>query len=126
MFWPLPELAPDAVVAIGSRSVRGWTSELGFSTAGRFVAKFPVGRPPWNNAENRVISLLPTTNADQPMPGGQVRPDAALALICCVDLLGRSTGAASPLWQQLLFFALAPPIMALLIHGLSRGWANVV
>jgi hypothetical protein len=33
---------------------------------------------------------------------------------------------ASPLWQQALFFVLAPPIMALLIRVLSRGWANIV
>ena len=33
---------------------------------------------------------------------------------------------ASPLWQQALFFLLAPPIMALLIRLLSRGWANIV
>jgi hypothetical protein len=33
---------------------------------------------------------------------------------------------ASPLWQQALFFVLAPLIMALLIRALSRGWANVV
>jgi hypothetical protein len=32
----------------------------------------------------------------------------------------------SPLWQQALFFALAPPIMALLIRLLSRGWANAI
>ena len=33
---------------------------------------------------------------------------------------------ASPLWAQVLFFALAPLIMASLIWALSRGWANVV
>ena len=33
---------------------------------------------------------------------------------------------ASPLWQQALFFLIAPPIMALLIRLLSRGWANIV
>jgi hypothetical protein len=33
---------------------------------------------------------------------------------------------ARPLWQQVLFFVLAPPIMALLIRILSRGWANIV
>lgn len=33
---------------------------------------------------------------------------------------------ASPLWEQALFFLLAPPIMALLIRLLSRGWANIV
>lgn len=33
---------------------------------------------------------------------------------------------ASPLWQQALFFLLAPPIMALLIRVLSRGWANIL
>lgn len=33
---------------------------------------------------------------------------------------------ASPLWQQALFFVLAPPIMAWLIRLLSRGWANIV
>ena len=35
-------------------------------------------------------------------------------------------GDASPVWQQALFFLLAPPIMALLIRLLSRGWANIV
>jgi hypothetical protein len=33
---------------------------------------------------------------------------------------------ASPLWQQLLFFILAPPIMALMIRAGSRGWARTV
>lgn len=33
---------------------------------------------------------------------------------------------ASPFWQQALFFLIAPPLMALLIHLLSRGWANIV
>ncbi len=34
--------------------------------------------------------------------------------------------SASQLWQQALFFVLAPPIMALLIRVLSRGWAKIV
>lgn len=33
---------------------------------------------------------------------------------------------ASPLWQQILFFLLAPPIMAFLIRLISRGWARTV
>jgi hypothetical protein len=33
---------------------------------------------------------------------------------------------ASPLWQQALFFVLAPSIMALLVSILSRGWAKTV
>jgi len=33
---------------------------------------------------------------------------------------------ASPLWQQLLFIILGPPVMALLVHVLSRGWAKIV
>ena len=35
-------------------------------------------------------------------------------------------GEASPLWQQALFFLLALLIMALVIHFLSRGWANII
>lgn len=34
--------------------------------------------------------------------------------------------SASPLWQQVLFFIFGPPLMALLIRRLSRGWANIV
>ena len=34
--------------------------------------------------------------------------------------------SASPLWQQALFFIFVPPLMALLIRALSRGWANIV
>lgn len=34
--------------------------------------------------------------------------------------------SASPLWQQVLFFVLAPPIMAFLIRILSHGWASMV
>jgi hypothetical protein len=34
-------------------------------------------------------------------------------------------GSTRPLWQQILFFVLAPPIMALIIRILSRGWANI-
>ena len=33
---------------------------------------------------------------------------------------------ASPLWQQLLFFVLAPPIAAMAFSIMARGWANVV
>jgi len=33
---------------------------------------------------------------------------------------------ASPLWEQVLIFVLGPPIMAVLIHLLSRGWATLV
>lgn len=33
---------------------------------------------------------------------------------------------ANPLWQQVLFFLIAPLIMALLIRLLSRGWASII
>lgn len=33
---------------------------------------------------------------------------------------------ASPLWVQLLIIFLGPPIMAVLVHFLSRGWAFTV
>jgi hypothetical protein len=33
---------------------------------------------------------------------------------------------ASPLWQRILFFLFAPPIMAILIRLMSRGWAMTV
>jgi len=32
---------------------------------------------------------------------------------------------ASPLWQQILFFTLGPPIGSLLVLVMSRGWANI-
>ena len=33
---------------------------------------------------------------------------------------------ASPLWQQVLFFLLAPPIGALVFRAMIRGWAHIV
>jgi hypothetical protein len=33
---------------------------------------------------------------------------------------------ASPLWEQVVFFIFAPPLMALLIRVLSHGWASIV
>lgn len=32
----------------------------------------------------------------------------------------------APVWIQLFFITVAPPIMAVLIHFLSRGWAMTV
>ena len=47
-------------------------------------------------------------------------------LSCWCEALGEDMASASPLWQQVLFFIFGPPLMALLIRRLSRGWANIV